>query len=175
MKPESEKLLLELREMLDALQARSREEWDRSLPLGDCVSDRWRRARALGFGEGTSLYDSCLVFGEVRVGVNVWIGPFTILDGSGGLEIGDGCTISAGVHVYTHDSIGKTLSGGTAAIERAPTRIGARCYIGPHSVIAKGVTLGEGCVIGAHSLVLADIPPGRRAFGAPCKVVGDAT
>src|SRR5690606_22362560 len=102
-----------------------------------------------------------------------WIGPFTILDGSGGgLEIGSNCSISAGVQIYTHDTVQRSLKGGGAPIETAPTRIGSNCYIGPNTVIAKGVSIGDGVVIGANSLVLDDVPPGCKAFGTPCRVVG---
>lgn len=145
-------------------------EWQRSLPLADYVVDRWEKARALGFGEGSSIYDSSLVLGDVRVGRNTWIGPYTVLDGSGGLTIGDFCSISAGVQIYTHDTIEWALSGGEAEPERAATRIGSRCHIGPNSVVRKGVTIGNGTVIGACSLVLDDIPAGSRAWGAPCRV-----
>lgn len=134
--------------------------------------DRWDKARALGFGEGSSIYDSAIVIGSVSVGEHTWIGPWVMLDGSGGLSIGAHCSISAGVQVYTHDSVRWALSGGTGTIERAPTRIGNRCYIGPNVVISKGVTIGDGCVIGAGSLVLQDIPPGTKAFGTPCRPMG---
>jgi len=147
-------------------------KWKRTLPFGDYFVDRWEKARSLGFGEGASIYDSSLVFGEVNVGKNTWIGPFTILDGSGGLEIGDFCSISAGVQIYTHDSVQWVLSGGKAGYEYGPVKIGGRCYIGPNTVIAKGVSIGDCCVIGAGSLVLHDIPPNSKAFGLPCKVVG---
>ena len=149
--------------------------WKRTLPFGDYVVDRWEKARELGFGDETSVYDSVLVLGDVRVGSRTWIGPFVILDGSGGLTVGSNCSISAGVQIYTHDTVAWAISGGTAAYEYAPTRIGDNCYIGPHTVIAKGVTVGSGSVIGAHSLVLTDIPEGSKAFGTPCKVVGSAT
>src|SRR4051812_27659331 len=66
----------------------------RAVPFADALFDRWQKARQLGFGEGTSAYDSCLVLGEVSVGKNTWIGPFTVLDGSGELQIGDNCSIS---------------------------------------------------------------------------------
>jgi acetyltransferase-like isoleucine patch superfamily enzyme len=145
--------------------------WRRSVPFGDLIVDRWERARTLGFGEGASIYDSSLVLGDVVVGEHTWIGPFTVLDGSGGLMIGSYCSISAGVQVYSHDSVLWAVSGGAAAPQRAPTRIGSRCYIGPTAVVAKGVTIGDGCVIGAGSLVLRDIPPGSKAFGVPCRVV----
>ena len=146
----------------------------RTLPFGDYVVDRWEKARELGFGAGTSIYDSALVLGEVKVGENTWIGPSTILDGSGCLSIGSFCSISAGVQIYTHDTMQWALTGGQAGPERAPVRIGDRCYIGPLSVIAKGVVIGDGCVIGAHSLVLADVPAGSKAAGTPCRVIGPA-
>lgn len=136
--------------------------------------DRWERARELGFGEGSSIYDSALVLGDVSVGRHTWIGPGVVLDGAGGLAIGDYCSISAGVQIYTHDSVAWALSAGQAPYEKAPSRIGSRCYLGPQTVVAKGVTIGDGCVIGAHSLVLASIPAGSKAYGVPCRVVGPA-
>ena len=73
--------------------------FNRVLPFGDYISDRWEKAHYLGFGEQTTIYDSSLVLGDVKVGKNCWIGPYTILDGSGGLCIGDCCDISAGAHL----------------------------------------------------------------------------
>jgi acetyltransferase-like isoleucine patch superfamily enzyme len=146
----------------------------RTLPFGDYVVDRWEKARALGFGEGASIYDSALVIGDVKVGEQTWIGPSVVLDGSGGLSIGAYCSISAGVQVYSHDSVEWATSGGEKAIERAATRIGDRCYIGPNSIIAKGISIGDGSVVGAGSVVLSDLPAGSRAAGAPCRIIGSA-
>jgi len=160
------------RQRREAVDAR----YNRTLPFGDYVVDRWEKAKALGFGEGASIYDSALVIGGVTVGEQSWIGPGVVLDGSGGLRIGAYCSISAGVQIYSHDSVAWATSGGTAEIERAPTRIGDRCYIGPNTIVAKGVTIGDGCVVGAGSIVLTDLPPGSRAAGAPCRLIqgGDA-
>ena len=108
------------------------------------------------------------------MGKNTWIGPFTILDGSGGLEIESFCSIAAGVQIYTHDTVKSAISGGELAPELAPTKIGSRCYIGPNTVVSKGITIGDGCVIGANSLVLHDIDSGSKAYGTPCKVVGSS-
>ncbi len=160
---------------LKAFWTRRRQEIDaahaRTLPFGDYVVDRWEKARLLGFGEGSSIYDSSLVLGRVKVGSQTWIGPFTVLDGSGGLEIGDHCSISSGVQIYSHDTVERSLSGGQAPIVRAATRIGSNCYIGPNAVIAKGVTIGDRVVIGANSLVLSDVPSNSKAWGTPCRVI----
>lgn len=165
-------LLDALRSLYHARSAEVRAEWQRSLPLADYVVDRWARARELGFGEGASIYDSSVVLGDVAVGENTWIGPFTVLDGSGGLSIGRNCSISAGVQIYTHDSIRWALSGGTAEYERAAVRIGDDCYIGPMTVVTRGVTIGKRCLIGANSIVNKDIPDGSIAFGSTCRIVG---
>lgn len=167
---------LKLFEKIKGLYARLRsgvdERWERTLPFADYFVDRWEKAERLGFGKGASIYDSSIVVGDVKVGENTWIGPFTVLDGSGSLEIGSFCSISAGVQIYTHDTVKWALSGGIHKAERAPTRIGSRCYIGPNVVIAMGVTIGDGSIIGANSLVLKDIPTGSKAYGNPCKLVG---
>lgn len=146
---------------------------ERSLPLGDALFDRWERAKKLGFGEGTSIYHSALVFGSVAVGKNTWIGPNVMLDGSGGgLTIGEHCSISAGVHVYTHDTVLWAVSGGTKGFRKAPVEIGNCCYIGSQAVIAAGVKIGSCCVIGANSFVNDDVTDGTIAAGSTAKPVG---
>lgn len=158
--------------LLSQQQSEVQERWNRNLPFADYLVDRWQKARSLGFGEGTSIYDSSLVLGNVAVGMNTWIGPFTVLDGSAGLTIGDNCSISAGVQIYSHDTVQWATSGGIAQPERAPVRIGSCCYIGPNTVVSKGVTIGDGCVIGANSLVNRDIPSNTKAWGTPARCHG---
>lgn len=165
-------LLKELKNFWHVRRRDLHRRFNRTLPFGDYVVDRWEKARELGFGEGTSVYDSSVILGDVKVGRDTWIGPFTLLDGSGYLEIGSNCSISAGVQIYSHDTIQRSLTGGNSPIERAGTRIGSDCYIGPNVVVAKGLTIGDRVVIGANSLVLGDIPSGSKAFGTPCRVVG---
>jgi acetyltransferase-like isoleucine patch superfamily enzyme len=154
------------------LRSRTRERWQRDLPFDELLFDRWERAKSLGFGEGSSIYHNSYVYGDVKVGKSTWIGPYTVLDGSADLVIGDYCSISAGVQIYTHDTVKWAVSGGQADYERAPVRIGNCCYIGSQTVIAKGVTVGDHSVIGACSFVNRDIPPYTVAFGAPCRAAG---
>ena len=165
-------LLELLRRFHDERSAEVRERWERSLPLADYVVDRWERARSLGFGAAASIYDASLVLGAVSVGEKTWIGPFTVLDGSGGLTIGRTCSISAGVQIYSHDTTRWALSGGVAEYERAPVAIGDHCYIGPMSIVTMGVTIGSRCLVGANSIVNKDLPAGSIAFGSTCRIVG---
>jgi hypothetical protein len=124
--------------MLKELATDVQSRWQRSLPVGEYLVDRWERARVLGFGEGASIYDSAIVIGSVSVGANTWIGPWAMLDGSGGLSIGSHCSISAGVQIYTHDSVAWAVSGGERPIERAAMRISDRCYARPECHCGQG-------------------------------------
>ena len=166
----------ELLEQLRSLWRRQRDnldaKFDRSVSFGDYVVDRWEKAAALGFEEGSSIYDSAIVFGDVVVGKNTWIGPFVVLDGEGGLEIGNNCSISSGVQIYSHDTVKWAISGGKLPYQYDKTTIGHNCYIGPNVVVGKGVTIGDRCIVGANSLVLSSLPSGSKAYGTPCRVVG---
>src|SRR5207247_9350283 len=123
--------------------------------------------QGLGFGEGATIDQMSYVYGDVQVGRDVWIGPFTLLDGTGGLSIGDFCTISAGVHIYSHDTIARTVTGGQNPIQRSPVTIGSRTYIGSQSVIERGVPIGGGSVIDACSVFNREVPAAYVAVGPP--------
>jgi acetyltransferase-like isoleucine patch superfamily enzyme len=169
---ELDKLLKSFIGLNSRLRSAMRERWQRDLPFEELLFDRWERAKSLGFGEGANIYHNSYVYGDVKVGKNTWIGPYTLLDGSGGLEIGDYCSISAGVHIYTHDTVKWALSGGEAEYEHAPVKIGNCCYIGSQTVVNKGITIGDHCVVGACSFVNGDLPSYTIAFGVPCRHVG---
>jgi acetyltransferase-like isoleucine patch superfamily enzyme len=165
-------IIRSLRAALAALQAEKRQRFNRRLSVGDLLTDRWEIAQEYGWGEGASCYDNVLVLGDVKVGRQTWIGPNVILDGSGGgLEIGEFCSISAGVHIYTHHTLEWSRSLGAKSPAIAPSRIGSGVYIGPNSVIQMGVTVGDRAVIGALSFVNFDVPPNALVTGRPARVV----
>jgi acetyltransferase-like isoleucine patch superfamily enzyme len=162
----------DLTHLYQELRQATSERWKRDLPFQDLITARWERAVQLGFGEGSSIYQSAYVYGDVTVGAGTWVGPMVLLDGSGGLRIGSGCDISAGVQIYTHDTVARVLSEGKAGIQHAPVAIGDHSHIGAQTVIVKGVTIGDHSVIGAGSFVNRDIPPYTVAVGVPCRTVG---
>ncbi len=151
-----------------------KKEYKRILSFGDYYSDRWDKAKFSNFGKGTSVYDNVLILGDVRVGDHCWIGPNCILDGTGGsLHIGDNCSISAGVHIYTHQTVQWALADGEMNYEQQPVYIGSKNYIGPNSVISMGSKIGDSCVIGALTFVNGiTVPSGSKVYGSPGKVMG---
>ncbi len=162
-----ENLYQKIIEVFCTLRKEKKLKYNRVLPFGDNFVDRKEKAEFLGFGKGTTVYDNVVVIGDVKVGENTWIGPNVILDGSGGLAIGSNCSISAGVQIYSHDSVKWALSGGKEKYDYAKTIIKDNCYIGPNVIIERGITVGKGCIIGANSFVNKDIPDSSKAYGTP--------
>lgn len=155
------------------LRKNMKTKWNRILPLDEMVFDRWEKAKYVGTGEGASIYHNCYIYGDVSIGKSTWVGPLTVLDGSGGkLVIGDFCSISAGVQIYTHNTVKWALCGGKAPYEKAATSIGNNCYLGPYAIVTMGVHIGANCLIGSHSLVNKSVPDNSILFGVPGRVVG---
>ena len=155
----------QLMDILKHLRQTVKDRFDRHVSIQDLLSDRWETASFYGFGEGTSCYNNVLIVGDVKVGENTWIGPNVILDGSGGLEIGDYVSISAGVQIYSHHTVDWSTSLGSKPVNRQSTRIGNGVFLGPNSVIQMGTSIGDKAVIGAMSFVNKDIPKEGKWYG----------
>lgn len=151
-----------------------RAKYNRVLPSGEYIFNRFDKAPYLNCGKGSSIYDTSVVMGDVEIGENVWVGPYTLLEGaSGKLKIGNFVSIDAGVMIYTHDSTKYYVSGGKSPFVHADVTIGDNTVIGTMSMVGAGVTIGNHCVIGAHSFVNKDIPDYSIAAGIPAKVIGE--
>jgi len=112
------------------------------------------------------------IIGDPKIGEGTWIGAFTVVDGSGGLVIGAGCDISCGAQIYTHSSVRRCVSGRRFAdVERRPTTIGDRVFVGANAVINMGVTVGDEAVIAAGAVVTRDVPARTVVAGVPARPV----
>jgi acetyltransferase-like isoleucine patch superfamily enzyme len=112
------------------------------------------------------------VRGELSLGTRTIIGPRTRIMAATQVRIGSRCMISWNCSIF--DSIGHRLwlEGQDEAEIEAPITIGDDVWIGPYSVIMKGVTIGNNCVIGAGSVVRRDVPPNTVVYGNPARPAG---
>lgn len=165
-------LFRQLQSLLTSLRMRMKAQHNRHVSTGQLLYDRWELARDYGFGEGTSVYEDVLILGDVRIGKRCWIGPNAILDGSGGLQIGDYVEVGTGAHVYSHNTIQRALTGHAAQIFYNPTRIGNCCFIGPNSVISAGTILGDHTFVAVGSYVEGSFPSHSYLAGNPAQRVG---
>ena len=162
-----------LKDLLSYSQKKYQEKWNRFIPPFDVLFDRWKNAENFGFGNNSNISSMSYVTGDVKIGKNCFIGPFTIIDGSGGLEIGDNTSIAAGVHIYSHDTISRSLSGGKFSISHSKVTIGNNCFIGPGAVITRGINIGDSCFLGANSVLTFNLSNKQAASGNPCEIIGN--
>jgi len=171
--PDAADLLERLTKLREELRTASRDTYGRLNPFYEDLVD-WKETGRYwtGIDQSVTIYGSTTVIGDVTIGPHTWVGPFCNLDGSGGLSIGEYCSISTGVQLITHDSVRWALSGGRAPYERAPIRIGDCCFIGTHAVVVRGVTIGDHCLVAAGAVVTHDVPARTIIGGVPARPMG---
>lgn len=168
---EEQKLLATLASVKEKLDQRTLSRYSRINPFAENLID-WHEKGERFAKEGTVIYDSATLIGNPSIGAHCWIGEGCMVDGSGGLEIGDYVVLSCGVHIYTHDTVKWALSGGAAEYKRAPVRVGNCVFVGAQSVITCGVTIGDHVLVGANATVVQDVPSYTIVAGTPAKPIG---
>ncbi len=120
---------------------------------------------------------------NILISDNVFVWHYTILDGTGGLEIGEGSQIGAWVGIFTHSThIAIRLYGRhyheVAESEKkgyriAPVKIGKYVFVGAGAKILPGVSIGDGALISSGAIVSKNVKEFQIVSGNPAEVVGD--
>lgn len=125
----------------------------------------------LELGDNITLYDGGQYMtgpkGKIKIGSNCHVARMSIISGAGSVEIGDGCSISSHVAIYSLGGDIKAPSIYEAKPVHDPVKIGRNVYMGVGSKVIPGVTIGAGSVIAAGAVVVRDVPPGHLAKGVP--------
>jgi len=112
--------------------------------------------------------------GSIEIGNRVYIGPYSILYGQGGLRVGNNTLIAPHVvlvpsnHVFDRIDIPIRDQG----LRNVGIEIGEDCWLGARVTVLDGVRIGKGCVIGADSTVTRPLPDWCKAKGRPAEVTG---
>lgn len=138
---------------------------------------KYRRVVFLQKGHGCvyrSLESEFSYASKIKLGNNVHIGKRAVIDGSGGVEIGNGVIIAPDVKIYsrTHN-----FNYNLKAIPFDNVMLCKKVFIddyvwiGANVIILPGVSIGMGAVIGAGSVVSKDVPKGAVVVGNPAKII----
>jgi acetyltransferase-like isoleucine patch superfamily enzyme len=105
---------------------------------------------------------------HLNIGNNSQIGKYTHLDFSGGINIGEDCTISEHVLIETHDHGFDPRSHPSYK----PLNISDNVWIGARSIILHNVeNIGRNSIIAAGSVVTSPVPENVIFGGVPAKII----
>lgn len=99
---------------------------------------------------------------NLKLGKNVQIGSFTVIDAMNGVDIEDDVQIGFGCSILSHSSIdGKD----------GRVVLGRNCRLGSNSVVMPGISIGPNAIVGANSFVNKSVPADEVWFGNPARFV----
>jgi acetyltransferase-like isoleucine patch superfamily enzyme len=105
---------------------------------------------------------------------NLSINTGAILDGRGGIKLGDGVMIGPYAVITSSHHHSKQTEAAMHTLDHimAPVIIEDDVWIGAHSFIRGGIRVGQGSVIAAGAVVVADVERYDIVGGNPAKTIG---
>lgn len=130
-------------------------------------------------GEGTFIFPTADIVGDVVLGKNCYIGPGARIRADyGSIRIGDGTAIEENVVIHARPddttNIGNNVTLGHGAIVHNAS-INDFAVIGMGAIVSDWAQVGQWAVIAEGTLVKnkMEISPSKIAVGVPAKVIGD--
>ena len=138
-------------------------------------------SRNVVFGDAVTLYGDIFLGapgerGRIEIGERSHMDRQCVIHGNGGVRIGHGCAVAAGVIVYSQTNQYQAAPS-TAILEQgtryAAVEIGDDVWIGAGAVVFPGVNIGDHAVVGAGAVVHRDVAPWQVVGGVPARVLKD--
>lgn len=126
----------------------------------------------LNIGDWNVFHNNMLIMAEdyIRIGHNCWFGQNTILDGAGGLEIGNGVRVGMYSQIWTHVASGELIEGCNLFAKRE-TIIEDDVWLVGSCVVSSGLILGKRSTALINSVLTKDTEPNRAYAGSPAKLM----
>ncbi len=134
---------------------------------------------SITLGQGCQIEQGCILDaygGHIEIGDRVYLGPYCVLYGHGGLKIGEDTLIATHTVIIpaNHGITGTNLIA-AQALSTTGIDIGRGCWLGCGVKVLDGVTIGDGSVLGAGSVVTRHISKFSVAVGVPARVIRSRT
>lgn len=123
-------------------------------------------------GDWNVFHNDMLIMAEdsMRIGHNCWFGQNTILDGAGGLEIGNGVRVGMYSQIWTHVASGEQIEGCILYAKRK-TIINDDVWLVGSCVVGSGIVLGKRSTALINSVITKDTLPDKAYSGSPAKIM----
>lgn len=119
----------------------------------------------------TTLHPDCLVLCKqgVTIGQHCWFGQNSVLDGTGGLRIGNGVRVGMYSQIWSHIAAGEQIEG-CKFFSADPVEICDDVWLVGSCTVGSGVTIGRRAVCLSGSNVTRSVPENVLVAGMPAKV-----
>ncbi len=111
--------------------------------------------------------------GTIEIGDDSSINPFCVLQGNGGIKIGNGTLIAAGVKMFSANHVFESRK--TRIQRQGETKVGIvigdDVWIGADSTILDGVKIGDGAIVAAGTVVNRNVEPYSIIGGVPAQLI----
>ena len=123
-------------------------------------------------GDWNVFHNDMLIMPEdfMLIGHNCWFGQNTILDGAGGLEIGNGVRVGMYSQIWTHVASGERIEGCILYAKRK-TIICDDVWLVGSCVVGSGIILGKRSTALINSVVTKNTLPDKAYSGNPAKIM----
>lgn len=123
-------------------------------------------------GDWNVFHNNILVLADdhIIIGHNCWFGQNTILDGAGGLEIGNGVRVGMYSQIWTHVASGELIEGCNLFAKRK-TFIEDDVWIVGSCVVTSGLKLGKRSTVLINSVITKNTEPNKAYAGSPAKLM----
>jgi maltose O-acetyltransferase len=110
---------------------------------------------------------------NVYLGTKTYFGPNVLLDGRGGITIGDNTTIGCNVVILSanHDYQGNALPYEHNVYIHKPVAIACNVWIGANVLIVPGVSIGDGAIVAAGTIVTSNVEPLAIVGNQPMRTI----
>jgi acetyltransferase-like isoleucine patch superfamily enzyme len=110
----------------------------------------------------------------IEIGRRFSVNSGTIIDGRGGITIGDDVMIGPHTAIYSSGHNFTQLDRPMTSLDHimAPVVIKNDVWIGAHVFITGGVTIGKGAVVAAGAVVTKDVKDYTIVSGVPAQITG---
>lgn len=124
-------------------------------------------------GDYSKIQHNCNIHGykPCKIGHNLWLGQYSIIDSIGGCTIGNNCGIGAHSQLWSHIKYGDTLEG-CRFLSEGKLDIGNDVWFVGHCIVSP-ITVGDKAMALVGSVITKKMQPNTIYSGVPAKAISE--